>query len=100
MPSQRVDLTADLPVNLTLTASLIIGRQHQGQHRGTDGPIYIAELTPIIVGAVEVDPTPTDIASAGFIFNAGDTFQLYPRAGSALWATAPKGGRLTIGDVI
>ena len=100
MPTQRVDLAAGTPVNLTLSASLVTGRQHQGQHRGVDGPIYVAELAPILVGQVEVDPTPNDIASAGFVFYAGDTFRLDPRAGSALWATAPKGGRLTIGDVI
>ena len=93
MPTQRVDLVAGESVNLTTVASLVTGREYQGQHRGSDGPVYVAEL-------VSVNPTPTDIASAGFIFGAGETFRLKSLAGSALWATAPKGGRLTIGDVI
>ena len=92
MPTRRIDLVAAQPVNLTSTQPLTVGREYQGQHRGTDGPIYVAEL-------VSVNPTPTDISSAGFIFYTGDVFRLKPRAGSSLWATAPKGGRLTVGEV-
>ena len=93
MPTRRVDLVAGESVNLTDVATLVRGREYQGQHRGTDGPIYVAEL-------VSVNPTPSDISSAGYVFNAGEYFRLKTITGSALWATAPKGGRLTIGEVI
>ena len=93
MPTRRVDLVAGEAVNLTTVAALVTGREYQGQHRGTDGPIYVAEL-------VSVNPTPSDISSAGYVFGVGEAFRLQSLTGSGLWATAPKGGRLTIGEVI
>ena len=92
MPTSRIDLLTDTVVNLTVSQSLLIGTTYQLQHRGTDGPAYVAEL-------VAADPSAHDVASNGYVMNIGDTFRLIPRNGSNLYVMAPGGGRLTIGDV-
>ena len=89
MPTQRVDLVAGIPVNLT--ALLTPGAFYEAQHRGQTGPLYVASLA----GA---NPTANDVASNGFAYSVGDMFGLQPDTFTNYWAMAPNGGRLTIGD--
>ena len=42
MPTQRVDLVAGIPVNLT--ALLTPGAFYEAQHRGQTGPLYVASV--------------------------------------------------------
>ena len=92
MPTRRINLPAGQPVNLNTAANLVNGTRYTGQHRGTDGPVYVAELAA-------ADPTANDVASAGYVFGTGATFTLQPVAGQTIYAMAPNGGRITIGEL-
>ena len=89
MPTQRVDLAAGIPVNLTYL--LTPGAFYEAQHRGQTGALYVAELA-------SVNPTGNDVSSHGFAYGVGDIFTLRPNTFNNYWALAPNGGRLTIGD--
>ena len=90
MGTQRVDLLAGIPVNLT--ALLTQGAFYEAQHRGQTGALYVAELV------ATATPTAHDVASNGFAYGVGDMFRLRPDTFANYWAMAPNGGRLTIGN--
>ena len=91
MVTRRIDLPAGEAVNLETAAALVIGTNYTCQSRGAGGPLYIAELTAS-------NPTPEDIADAGYLIQYGEQITIREEAGATIWATAPNGGRLTIGE--
>ena len=89
MTTRRIDLVAGIPVNLTNL--LTPGAFYHAQYRGQTGALYVAELA-------SVNPTANDVSGDGFVYGVGDTFPLRPSTFEIIWAVAPNGGRLTVGD--